>query len=310
MNPQIQYEDPQETLTRTVDMLASRHKEVREGAEKDLQAMGPEAIDQLLAILSTEANKRKSRRKWIIGGAVTYFLLILLIGIRTQNFGMLGQIGSVSGMLAAAYASKKQKSVTKYLALTQDKRAVGPLAEALEYRDRDLTAIVGPCLVDLLGKLQASDAGLLNAEQRGCLCRALNGKDLVLALSVLKAFEQIGDSAALPAVEKLASSQRRGARNLLLQDKARECLVFLRPRAENEIAMRQLLRASDGDVVTADILLRPSQEHVESRPQELLRASTAEQQATAHVQLTTSTWQHTVTPEQPLTQVQQLFLDN
>jgi hypothetical protein len=184
----------------------------------------------------------------------------------------------MSGAISAAFAaSQAQKRVTKELAEFEDIRSVGPLAEALEYQDRELKAIAESKLTRLLPRLRASDASLLDEEQRKCLYRALRGRDTNLILAVLKALEQIGDEQAVPFVQKLANGEGLAARNSGIRAAAQECLPALQERAERERASRELLRAASASDTPSDVLLRPAGGTIEADPQQLLRASGAEE---------------------------------
>ena len=92
----------------------------------------------------------------------------------------------------------------KQIAVLDDIRAVGPLADALELDAKSIRTVARKALTRLLPRLQASDAHLLNADQRASLHRALKSKDEEFVIAALKAYEQVGDEKALPYVERLA----------------------------------------------------------------------------------------------------------
>ena len=160
------------------------------------------------------------------------------------------------------------------LAQFDDVRVVGPLAEALVYKDRNLRKVVQDALTQLLPKLKASDAPLLSKEQRGYLHRALSRKDTELSFAILMALEQVGDANAIPFVQKLADGEGRARKNPKLQDAAERCLGFLEERLQYQEANETLLRASGSQSTAPEVLLRPVlPAPSDAQPQYLLRAS-------------------------------------
>jgi hypothetical protein len=152
--------------------------------------------------------------------------------------------------------------------------------------------------------LNASDAHLLDDEQRAILYRVLNKEKYGLDLhrGILKALEQVGDEKALPHVEKLAKGEGLAAKVQELQVAAEECLPFLEKRIEQIRASQTLLRASSAsDAVLSgpDILLRPAMQAGETPSQELLRASAQEQQTEHHMVQN----RNPVNPENPVNPV-------
>jgi hypothetical protein len=154
-----------------------------------------------------------------------------------------------------------------------DIRSVGPLAEALELRNAGIQRIAEAALIRLLPRLRASDAGLLSAEQRSYLYRALNGKNEELILAILQALEQVGEGAAFPFVKRLAEGKGRAESSIRVLKTAQECLPFLWQKAANERASNELLRAGGRPDTPADILLRPAAGVADSAQDLLLRAS-------------------------------------
>jgi hypothetical protein len=163
----------------------------------------------------------------------------------------------------------------------EDVRSVGLFVEGLANEDVRLGAI--EALTRLLPRLRASDAALLTERQHKLLCQALKRSgggrftfqpdarktNRMFAFAVLKAFEQVGTSQAVPVVaylaEKSPSSEVRRA--------ALECLPYLNARAQKEQNEKTLLRASASSEVASEELLRPASGQNEVNPQQLLRAS-------------------------------------
>ncbi|HZT42096.1 MAG TPA: hypothetical protein VFA07_07895 [Chthonomonadaceae bacterium] len=131
--------------------------------------------------------------------------------------------------------------------------------------------LVKLALIRLLPRLQASDAHLLNVEQRKSLCRALNDKSSKLVLAILKAFEQVGDAEALPYVQKLAEGKGRARTEKRIQEAAQACLPFLSRLAEQTQARQTLLRAAGTSQAAEGALLRPASGAPTTDSSQLLR---------------------------------------
>jgi hypothetical protein len=230
-------------------------------------------FDEVLSLLSKETRKRTRLRYFCGGLFMTLVLLGIFLAIVKHDHSVLSHVGSFAGLaIAGAAATRKQKSAALAISRFDDIRAIGPLAETLEYRDKSLLPIATQTLICLLPRMKASDAFLLNTAQRACLNRALQGKNTDLTLAILKAWEQVGDFNAIPEVEKLAEGHGYGGRYLTVITAARECLPYLRQSAERQQFSAQLLRPSDGNTTPSDVLLRPATPHTAAEPSdELLR---------------------------------------
>jgi hypothetical protein len=280
---------PQEEPTldaKVVAQLTSKKEQQRIEAEAQIASLGPEAVDALLALVQQEAVKRKKKRRKFLIGLTVYFVCIIGLTVFLSlakghlETSLFNSIGSMSGLIAAAFAvSQAQRNATRKLAQFEDIRTVGPLAEALEFNDKSMRAVTEEALIKLLPRLRASDAPLLNEDQRACLNRALTrSKNTPLVLAILKAYEQVGDEKALPCVEKLAEGEGRTGKEERVQAAAIGCLPALRTRIEQQRASQTLLRASDAVATPPEVLLRPAQAGgSDAPPEQLLRASTQEE---------------------------------
>lgn len=256
-----------------------------------------EKADELLSILQEEAKKYRAQRAAAYGVYAAFgALMLLLLGVSMMrgisrgdwDFGDWGSyfwFFALFGSMAAM--SQKHKEAASQLAQLQDIRAVGLLAEALESDDTSLKRIVTKSLPGLLRRLQASDAHLLDTEQRKILNKVLkkaaSDASPELALAILKSYEQVGDESSLADVERLAHlPPQRSPNAQKVAEAARECLPYLEKRIEQAWASQTLLRASSAaDALSSapEMLLRPALETGETPPQELLRASKQHQEA-------------------------------
>ncbi len=168
------------------------------------------------------------------------------------------------------------------LANSAGPRFVGPLIELLVaqtagFGSLDLNMIY-TALIELLPRLQASDSHYLSEEQRSALNRMLTNRlglsksqAISLRIAILKAYEQVGDTNALPVVQRLAEGAGPG-KDRSIREAAQQCLPYLQQRADQESASRQLLRAADATGTTPESLLRPATESSDTTPEQLLRA--------------------------------------
>lgn len=179
---------------------------------------------------------------------------------------------------------RRVSPVLMALTAIQDVRAVGALLDSLGEGYLSDPLLFG-ALRQLLPRFQATDTEVLTGEQRRKLARTLErclstsatqAQDTAFGIAVLQAYAQIGDSRELPLVERLAKGRLGLNRGKLLQDAAQFCLSCIEARVAQEQFSTTLLRASSASLSGQDALLRPSQEIVETAPDQLLRASVAE----------------------------------
>jgi hypothetical protein len=234
--------------------------------------LDPAEADAVLARLSVEAKKRKRRRRitTAVGIAYAAIFLALFLGwlghgyftgrwahFPWQMFQSFQFVGIFGG---AAAASRFQKNATAVLAQFDDPRYVGPLAEALEYGDKNTASLARSALTRLLPALRPDQGELLNDDQRAVLGRALfsNDSQQPLVLAIVKALEQVGDERDCAAVKRLAGGEGALGKHATVREAAAACLPYVEQRAEQNRAASTLLRAatSSGGV---EELLRPAQ---------------------------------------------------
>lgn len=174
---------------------------------------------------------------------------------------------------------EKRKARLRLLirALDNDPRALGPLAQLCCFAQLvsafDLAA---EPLLKLLPRLKPGDARHLSDEQMAALLSLLavrlvdrsNEHCTALALAILKALEQIGDSRAIEPVRCLTT----GSSNRRYHQAARECLAVLEQQGEARDYNRSLLSPSSLEA-GKETLLRPTAHQTEMHPEMLLRAS-------------------------------------
>jgi hypothetical protein len=262
-------------------------QEAEEGKDS-VRTLSSEEHERLLVQLRRQIQRNRRRRKRLLGlygsGIIVYLLYVCLQRFGSQSdldgalgtaigYGVMTLFAYFCALVTAVSAQRWSRDVNQILAL-QDVRTVGILAETLHYPDAALSAAMRSGLLRLLPRLQASDASLLNAEQRASLNRVLPTNDGELILAILRAWQQVGDGEAIHAVESLASGESALAqRSQEIQQAAQDCLPYLRLRAERERIGGSLLRASEAPITDPDTLLRSIGDAaaMEDRAEHLLR---------------------------------------
>jgi hypothetical protein len=256
----------------SVDAISSApHAIRRRSSRRHNELTGDESVDTLLVLLESEAQKRKGRQRQAIAMLVLYLSLIAIM-MATHNMQSIGAYTSLISSIGGLYAATQlQRKAVSALAKYDDIRAVGRLAEALEFQDKNVAAVAEPKLTELLPRLQPCDAGLLNDAQRRSLDRALlKHRKPELVIAILKALQQVGDAKSLEPVEKLAGGQGRTGRDGRVVNAAVDCVPALKLRAQAERDAQTLLRP----VLSGDpegTLLRPAHGPGTADPQVLLR---------------------------------------
>ncbi len=252
-----------------------------------------EAVERLLATLERDTKKRQKWNKvigYVYAACVWTFLiiggltwLIARHGIDWGRFVNLINLGNALIWLSGSLFLNRKAAAE--LTTLDDVRCISPLVDicvAMQNMTANKTsARARQALTRLLPRLKASDAHLLREPQRVILRGILAGKgyisfakyyDAEFIISILKAFEQVGDWKSLPYVQQLA----QGAKWPHVRTAANECLPYLQALAEKQKPGENLLRASSASEaagVAPDTLLRPAVGTEEARPDTLLRAA-------------------------------------
>jgi hypothetical protein len=267
------YDNPQETdeIRALIARLAQLSAEERQEVAQALERLDTEGPEQRISCLAQALRRRKRcLRLQIFGAGIasTAFLAGMLHltasahGVPDNRFFaslLLALCGCGMSLANALRGEKPLQEAAGAMAGCDDLRAVGLLAETLPMGDPTHTLAVS-ALTRLLPRLKASDAGLLDDGQRACLYRALRNcanprifwrYNPHFAVTILRALEQIGDSRALPVVQRLASGRAKTPAQKRIQNAARECLPYLRLHAIQQQDDRTLLRPGM-DIATID----------------------------------------------------------
>lgn len=186
----------------------------------------------------------------------------------------------ISTQLHRLTLSLRQSEEAKKLAQMDDVRGVGTLAEALEWPDASTQRVAAAALTKLLPRMTASDGTLLNAKQRATLYNILRKRNArsqePLIKAILQALKQVGDHAAIPAVERLMDLPATSQRNIRIRTLAIDTRQFLDTTAQQQSISSTLLRASSAHETPSELLLRGAMLNSDEAPQQLLRASVSE----------------------------------
>lgn len=195
-----------------------------------------------------------------IVGALATLVLVIIAGIAIST----GIVGSRRTRLAECIND------------IDDLNALPALIELLEFTSPAVrNAIVSP-ITRLLLRVRASDAHLLGFLHRSALARSLSTPRTrklppSFILAILQAFEQIGDSQAMPAVAWLSQGKGMAADHPTVHAAAQTCLAHLQAQLSRHQAPYLLLRPSSL-AEASHALLRPVITAPDAAPYELLRA--------------------------------------
>jgi hypothetical protein len=148
------------------------------------------------------------------------------------------------------------------------------LAETLKDTTPAVHKVALRALVPLLTPAHYGHFGL---HVTAALCRVLHDKDDAWVLECLDGLEKVGDSSAIPAVERLSQFHFREIweeeTSERVRERAAQVLTILEQRRAQDNAPRHLLRASGEPAAAPNILLRAAMGDSSADGAQLLRAS-------------------------------------
>jgi hypothetical protein len=267
----------------------------------EIALLTPEEFRALAACVQKKANHIKFSRQLVINTT--------LIALGIFSLGWLWS-GSAAYVLAAfsllfIYLLANQqmfrrtckneeevKRLAEFVENTREVRHLGTILELHEVVRRsgvawfELFTAVYQTIPRLLPFVQSQHIDALNTPQRACLRRGLFHPGISsdigywrgpeYCLEVLSALEQIGDKRDLPDVEQLLKTHNIPDE---IRAAAERCVEVIRERVAREEGKDFLLRADRKPDAVAT-LLRPSIEHADTPPQQLLRAAVSDDRDT------------------------------
>jgi hypothetical protein len=260
----------------------------RKAARSALLVSGEEAFALLIDLFAREQRARKRRTTWYryTSAGVLIFAMSSLIGcfLGGANAGVwVGMCGPALLMLfflltlsTVQTETRRQALLANALALFDNVCAIGPLTEALHYKQQHTMFPVRTrqqaieALTALLPQLESDQADLLDAEHRAYLYPELGPRlysDFVV--EIIEVLTRICDTQAIPHVRRIAQRADNP-----IQRRAQRCLMALEAVAEQERQSQTLLRATATASETPQtVLLRAAQAGATTAPQQLLRAT-------------------------------------
>ncbi len=304
---QAQIQSHQVDPRKEAERLNPSERAAVEAADTQLGRDQQETSQVLGADLSKEYKSFRRNILQVTGGISVYGALLiagrLYFGDEKWKSLLSAQV-VVSGTLAALLIASicvvssarkprlRRRDLASRVVEQNDIRNIGSLIDALQLDDGSTRDISKRALITLLPQLQSDDGWLLNPSQRAKLCGLLGTppenplyKDvrelfqpasqeaIDLRVSILKAFEQVGDNRAIQVVSRLANSQPKSPGELRINTAAKECLPILLERAEMRHNNKTLLRGSRQSTVCYESLLRAVESSHQDPPEELLRGS-------------------------------------
>jgi hypothetical protein len=174
-------------------------------------------------------------------------------------------------------SAKELREMVRELAESGDVRAIGPLLEGRELRDRFTRKTATEGLKRLLPLLGPEHHGLLDASELYSLHRLLYFNDTDLVLETLKALKYLGNRSSLWYVEGFTGTYSMPRQiNTRLQDAAAETLQHINDRLERQRAGQTLLRAVEGADGRTETLLRPAASQAGQPQDQLLRPTSSD----------------------------------
>lgn len=274
--------------------LGNRRASERAAAERAIRAMGAEAVPFLVeAVREERAHGRSRTLRAMAGWALVYATAIvgqLWLAWRGawHSGGTALQLVVVldCALLTAAPAlyalhGRPRRHACALLAGLGDVRAVGPLLDACTGFETAEDRAIAQALIELLPRLRAGDAHLLDRYQYRNLVFDLEqaAKDpsgfpplrIAFDIAIIRALEQIGDEEAEKAVRNIAAlpAYNRDCERLVAA--AQAALPALEARAAADRAGRTLLRAASAPAERGGALLRPASGAATADEEQLLR---------------------------------------
>lgn len=276
--------------TEEIEVLAAQLRSHNAGerlwARRALLRRGVAALSAMEALLRAESLKKRKARpvRAAYGAAIFGFFVLFQYYLATPiAWGLIPAMGLLFvGLARLCAVTPAQVEAIRVLAALDDVRIVGPLLEALEWRDMaafsGVRAVATQALYRLLPRLRPEDANLLDDRQRACLYRLLrhhpSDDQTELIVALLGAVAQVGDARAVSQLERMTRDSNGPAPRQRVSLTAQETLLLLRRRLDRSPGT--LLRAAS-DTAAPNLLLRPATAAPTTDPQQLLRPSQTEQ---------------------------------
>ena len=187
--------------------------------------------------------------------------IILLAAAASTRLIWLRVLPSERRQLTARHerAARRIRTIEQFIDQFDEKDLVGFLIECTQSQLG--TSSIAP-LGDVLGMIGPDDGQLINRRQREILYQFLQPQygthEPEFVCAILTALQNVGDTPALPVVERLLQQLEDGAQLSTLREAAQDCLSRLQEIAELERSGRILLRPSTAPEMDSNTLVRPA----------------------------------------------------
>lgn len=275
-------------LKHLLNALDSKNDRTRADAIRQVRGLSPDALLTLSGLEAQHFRKYlgSQRDQAVLIQVTTVSLVVSVVYLAVGTYCLLPAImyliihvfilPRITVHVSGGFQpSRARRNLTVALEEVTDVSVVPVALTLLQDRTPDITPAVIAFLKRLLPQLHAGDAQTWTPEQYQSLLKLLSAppkdkklKDTELALSVLKALEQIGDARAIPTVEVLAYSSPHSVPPQVQQATV-ECLPYLRQRAGEQRQAQTLLRPTQPST-TGENLLRPAAQTTPQTPDEQL----------------------------------------
>jgi hypothetical protein len=266
---------PDERTQRITRYLSSKNAAQVVEAQLELQSMPPdEAVTILMFMFARDRRRRRLLYIWSPAFLAVAFLGRWLLSFtgKDLDFGFISPLIIVLA-LAWATSTRLQQNSASLLVHFEDPRLIDALVVLLKTGTAG-THTPQSILTRLLQTLTPAQSPIVSRESRSFLNYSLlHNRDREFVFAILAAWEQIGDHAAIPFVEKLSRGNAVLGRDQTLRHTAMEALPAIRDCANRASISETLLRPADGSESTPllrsaasgntqeEALLRPTAEH-------------------------------------------------
>jgi hypothetical protein len=287
MQNQILTEEPQ-LQSHTPVLAATPENTFQETGETIALESSELQQEQAIAEFVAKRKQRARRLRFSLPPSIPMFALSMLLGRLhlpgATAIGVTLFIGSILytlGMLI--FSLWGSKTEIEELVQKAGVRAIGPLLDMRHgFANQKQTIAMYEALIELLPQLKSRDVNLLHKRHRDFLYEILEGvgqaylssdQQKRLTLAILEAMVEVGDVKAFQIMHRLAKVWFWQRKPTEVQLAAQRNLPLLAANLAHILSTQTLLRASTGEAMGSDTLLRAAAPTEEHEPEQLLRAS-------------------------------------
>jgi hypothetical protein len=224
--------------TDNIEIVPEAQIEVHAAYHEQGERIDVETVADLLTDRKTRVRRGVAYWSWMVLSPLFALVLLAFPATLEPLSAALSLLGLCTIHMLHSYAARLEQTRAALYNAHLDRRWLGPLAEALEWPDRQVKGSAALLLIQMLPRLTAADSVPLTEEQHNCLFGRLTRRaalrDPELALAILNALPWIGTEAALPRVQRLATLRPATPRLMRVRDAARASLAQMERQAARE----------------------------------------------------------------------------